>query len=82
MKVRTLHNVFHGVTGHCTCMVGEIFTVKRVIENPECPDFVENGIPPMRGKCYEFEEMVGLVHRGELFEVISPIGNFKFLKHG
>jgi hypothetical protein len=80
MKVRTLYNVFHGVTGHCTCMVGEIFTVKRVIEDPECPDFVEKGIPPMRGRCYEFEGMEGMVHRGELFEVISPINDFKFLK--
>jgi hypothetical protein len=59
-------------------MVGEIFTVKRVIEDPECPDFVEKGIPPIRGKCYEFEGMEGMVHRGELFEIISPISNFKF----
>lgn len=80
MKVRTLYNVFHGVTGHCTCMVGEIFTVKRAIEDPECPDFVEAGIPPIRGVAYEFEGMEGLVYRGELFEVVSPLEKFKFLK--
>ena len=80
MKVRTLYNVFHGVTGHCTCMVGEIFTVKRAIEDPECPDFVEAGIPPIRGVAYEFEGMEGLVHRGGLFEVVSPLEKFKFLK--
>jgi hypothetical protein len=61
-------------------MVGEIFTVKRVIEDPECPDFIEKGIPPIRGRCYEFEGMEGMVHKGELFEVISSISNFKFLK--
>ena len=82
MKVRALVNVFHGVTGHCTCMGGQIFTVKRVIEDPECPDFVERGIDPIRGIAYEFEGMEGMVHRGNCFEVISPINNFKFLNNG
>jgi len=26
--------------------------------------------------------MEGMVHRGELFEVVSPITNFKFLNNG
>ena len=55
MKVKALCNLFHGVTGAWTCQVGKVYTVKRIVEDPECHDFVENGIPPMRGKCYEFE---------------------------
>jgi hypothetical protein len=80
MKVRAKVNVFHGITGHCTCMIGETFTVKRVIEDPECPDFVEKGIPPIKGIAYEFKEMPGLVHRGQCFEVL--IDSFKFLNNG
>ena len=82
MKVRALCNLFHGVTGAWTCQVGKIYTVKRIVEDPQCDDFVAIGIPPMRGKCYEFEGMEGMVHRGELFEVVSPITNFKFLNNG
>lgn len=80
MKVRALCNLFHGVTGQWTCQIGQVYTVKRVIEDPECADFVEKGIPPIRGIAYEFESMEGLVHRGELFEVVSPLEKFKFLK--
>lgn len=80
MKVKAICNLYHGVTGAWTCQVGQIYTVKEIIEDPTCEDFVEKGIEPMKGKCYVFEGMEGLVHRGSLFEVVSYVDDFKFLK--
>ena len=40
MKVRALCNLFHGVTGAWTCQVGQVYTVKEIIEDPTCDDFV------------------------------------------
>lgn len=34
MKVRALCNLLHGVTGERTCCVGQIYTVKEIVEDP------------------------------------------------
>ena len=77
MRVRAKVDVRHGVTGQITCQRGRVFKVKKIIENPPCEDFVENGLEPIRGVCFEFVGMDGLVHKAECFEIINRLNPSK-----
>ena len=78
MRVKALCDVYHGATGELTCKEGEIFTVIKVVHNPELKDWKEVGKTPPPGHWVQFKETGGMIHRAALFGVLNGMDELDY----